>query len=140
MLMNYLTVLALTVVGCDLVKGVVEEFLSGDEVHSELTQYLIKDLDMSTQLCYIKTAIKEVLLQNQEVTETCTVSIKLNEIWECSNLKKFENFLCLTFGKNFNYLNQLCTELGKECVCISFVIPLSKLEFSHKKSTKSWYN
>ena len=116
---------------CDLVKGVVEEFLSGDEVHSELTQYL-KDLDtfkMSTQLHYIKTAIKEVLLQNQEVTETCTVSIKLNEIWGCTTLKKFENFFCLTFGKNFNYLNQLCTELGKECVCVSFVMPLSKLEF-----------
>ena len=116
---------------CNLVKGVAEEFLSGDEVHSELTQYL-KDLDifkMSTQLRYIKTAIKEVLLQNQEVTETCTVSIKLNEIWGCTTLKKFENFLCLTFGKNFNYLNQLCTELGKECVCVSFVIPLSQLEF-----------
>ena len=116
---------------CDLVKKVVEEFLSGDEVHSELTQYL-KDLDtfkMSTQLRYIKTAIKEVLLQNQEVAETCTVSIKLNEIWECTTLKKFENFFCLTFGKNFNYLNQLCTELGKECVCVSFVIPFSKLEF-----------
>ena len=116
---------------CNLVKGVVEEFLSGDEVHSELTQYL-KELDtfkMSTQLRYIKTAIKEVLLQNQEVTETCTVSIKLNEIWECTTLKKFENFFCLIFGKNFNYLNQLCTELGKECVCVSFVTPLSKLEF-----------
>ena len=116
---------------CDLVKGVVEEFLSGDEVHSEITQYL-KDLDtfkMSTQLHYIKTAIKEVLLQNQEVTETCTVSIKLNEIWGCTTLKKFENFFCLTFGKNLNCLNQLCTELGKECVCVSFVIPLSKLEF-----------
>ena len=116
---------------CDLVKGVAEEFLSGDEVHSELTQYL-KDLDtfkMSTQLCYIKTAIKEVLLQNQEVTETCTVSIKLNEIWGCTTLKKFENFFCLTFSKNSNYLNQLCTELGKECVCVSFVTPLSKLEF-----------
>ena len=119
---------------CNLVKGVVEEFLSGDEVHSELTQYL-KDLDtfkMSTQLSYIKTAIKEVLLQNQEVTETsetCTVSIKLNEIWECTTLKKFENFLCLTFGKNFNYLKQLCTEFEKECVCVGFVAPLSKLEF-----------
>ena len=116
---------------CDLIKGVVEEFLSGDEVHSELTQYL-KDLDtfkMSTQLRYIKTAIKEVLLQNQEVTETCTVSIKLNEIWKCTTLKKFENFFCLTFGKNFNCLNQLCTELGKECVCVSFVAPLSKMEF-----------
>ena len=115
----------------NLVKGVVEEFLSVDEVHSELTKYL-KDLDafkMSTQLLYIKTAIKEVLLQNQEVTETCTVSIKLNEIWGCTTLKKFENFFCLTFGKNFNCLNQLCTELGKECVCVSFVTPLSKLEF-----------
>ena len=112
---------------CNLVKGVVEEFLSEDEVHSELTQYL-KDLDtfkMSTQLCYIKTAI---MLQNQEVTETCTVSIKLNEIWGCTTLKKFENFFCLTFGKNSNCLNQLCTELGKECVCVSFVTPLSKLE------------
>ena len=116
---------------CNLVKGVVEEFLSGDEVHSELTQYL-KDLDifkMSTQLRYIKTAIKEILLQNQEVTETCTVSIILNEIWGCTTLKKFENFFCLTFGKNLNYLNQLCTELGKECVCVSFVTPVSKLEF-----------
>ena len=117
---------------CDLIKRVVEEFLSGDEVHSELTQYL-KDLDtfkMSTQLRYIKTAIKEVLLQNQDVTETsCTVSIKLNEIWGCTTLKKFENFICLTFGKNFNYLNQLCTELGKECFCVTFVMPLSKLEF-----------
>ena len=116
---------------CNLVKGVVEEFLSGDEVHSELIQYL-KDLDtfkMSTQLRYIKTAIKEVLLQNQEVTETCTVSIKLNEIWGCTTLKKFEDFFGLTFGKNFNCLNQLCTELGKECVCVSFVTPLSKLEF-----------
>ena len=116
---------------CDLVKGVVEEFFSEDEVHSELTQYL-KDLDtfkMSTQLRYIKTAIKEVLLQNQDVTETFTVSIKLNEIWGCTTLKKFENFLCLTFGKNFNCLNQLCTELGKECVCVSFIAPLSKLEF-----------
>ena len=115
---------------CNLVQGVVEEFLSEDEVHSELIQYL-KDLDtfkMSTQLHYIKTAIKEVLLQNQEVTETCTVSIKLNEIWGCTTLKKFENFFCFTFG-NFNYLNQLCTELGKECVCVSFVTPLSKLEF-----------
>ena len=115
---------------CDLVKGVVEEFLSGDEVHSELTQYL-NDLDtfkMSSQLRYIKTAIKEVLVQNQDVTETCTVSIKLNELWGCTTLKKFENFFCLTFGKNFN-LNQLCTELGKECVCVSFVMPLSKLEF-----------
>ena len=76
---------------CNLVKGVVEEFLSADEVHSELTQYLIKDLDtfkMSTQLRYIKTAIKEVLLQNQEVTETCTVSIKLNEIWGCYYFKE----------------------------------------------------
>ena len=92
MLMNYLTVLALTIVFL-----VVEEFLLGDEVHSELIQYL-KDLDifkMSTQLRYIKTAIKEVLLQNQEVTETCTVSIKLNEIWECTTPKKFENFLSL---------------------------------------------
>ena len=116
---------------CDLVKGVVEEFLSGDEVHSEITQYL-KDLDtfkMSTQLHYIKTSIKEVLLQNQDVTETCTVSIKLNEIWGCTTLKKFEDFFCLAFGKNFNYLNQLCTELGKECICVSFVTPLSKLEF-----------
>ena len=116
---------------CNLVKGVVEEFFSGDEVHSELTQYL-KDLDtfkMSTQLRYIKATIKEVLLQNQEVNETCTVSVKLNEIWGCTTLKKFENFVCLTFGKNFNYLNQLCTELGKECVCVSFVMPLSKLEF-----------
>ena len=115
---------------CNLVKGVVEVFLSEDEVHSELTQYL-KDLDtfkMSTQLCYIKTAIKEVLLQNQEITETCTVSIKLNEIWGCTTLKKFDNFFCLTFSKNFN-LNQLCTELGKECVHVSFVTPLSKLEF-----------
>ena len=123
---------------CDLIKGVVEEFLSGDEVHSELTQYL-KDLDtfkMSTQLHYIKTAIKEVLLQNQDVTETCTVSIKLNEIWGCTTLKKFENFFCLTFGKNFNYLNQLCTELGKECVCVSFVTPLSKLEFLIDKVLK----
>ena len=116
---------------CNLVKGVVEEFLSEDEVHSELTQYL-KDLDtfkMSTQLRYIKTAIKEVLLQNQEFTETCTVSIKLNEIWGCTTLKKFENFFHLTFGKNLNCLNQLCTKLGKECVCVSFVTPLSKLEF-----------
>ena len=116
---------------CNLVKGVVEEFLSEDEVHSELTQYL-KNLDtfkMSTQLHYIKTAIKEVLLQNQEVTETCAVSIKLNEIWGCTTLKKFESFLCLTFGKNLNCLNQFCTEPGKKCVCVSFVIPLSKLEF-----------
>ena len=87
------------VLSCDLVKGVVEEFISEDQVHSELTQYL-KDLDtfkMSTQLCYIKTAIKEVLLQNKDVNETsCTVSIKLNEIWGCTTLKKFENFFCLT--------------------------------------------
>ena len=116
---------------CNLVKGIVEEFLSGDEVCSELIQYL-KDLDtfkMSTQLIYIETAMKKVLLQNQEVTETCTITIKLNEIWGCTTLKKFENFFCLTFGKNFNYLNQLCTELGKECVCFSFVTPLSEMEF-----------
>ena len=36
--------------------------------------------------------------------------------------------LNINFGKNFNCLNQLCAEHGKECVCVSFAIPLSQLE------------
>ena len=87
---------------CTLIESIVNKFLCGDVLQTELKQYLeeLDSFEKSAELQDIKTAIEEALLPKQEATETtCKVIIKSTKRWEKMTIKNFKKLFFYLFGE-----------------------------------------
>ncbi|XP_041379641.1 ankyrin repeat and protein kinase domain-containing protein 1-like [Gigantopelta aegis] len=86
----------------NLDKSIVNEFLCGDVLQTEVKQYLeeLDSFEKSAELQDIKTAFEEALLPKQEATETtCKVIIKSTKRLKKMTIKNFKKLFFFLFGE-----------------------------------------
>ena len=110
---------------CALIESIVNEFLCGDVLQTELRHYL-QELDVfeeSAELEVIKKAIRETFPPRYEATDTtCEVIIKLTKRWENMTIKSLKRLLLYLFGEVLYSHIQILPG----SICVRFLLPHSQ--------------
>ena len=111
---------------CEVIVEIVDQFLSGSPVQSELNDYAkeLKKFETSAELQHIKMAIEEALLPKKEATESsCEVIIKLNGKWGQKTMNDFNKLIEYLFSGKRKLINHIRIEEGS--ICARFLVPRS---------------
>ena len=110
---------------CDILVDITREFI-GDEIENELEGYLVmmRKFQKSVKIKQWKEAMSLVPIQD-DTSDTCDVSIKLNGEWEEGTLENLQQLLKHMFHNKQHVLNHMTID-ERDSLCITFTIPTSQ--------------
>ena len=110
---------------CDILVDITREFIGG-EIENELEGYLVmmRKFQKSVKIKHLKEVISLVPIQN-DTSDTCDVSIKLNEEWDEGSLENLQQLLKHMFHNKQHLLNDMTVD-ERDSLCITFKIPISQ--------------
>ena len=110
---------------CDIIVDITREFIGG-EIENELEGYLVmmRKFQKSVKIKHLKEVISLVPIQN-DTSDTCDVSIKLNGEWDEGSLENLQQLLKHMFHNKQHLLNDMTVD-ERDSLCITFKIPISQ--------------